>query len=964
MSFAVGSLVSARGREWVVLPESGPELLILRPLGGSEEEVTGIYMPLEPVRPARFELPDPQHLGDFRSSRLLRDALRLGFRSSAGPFRSFARLAIEPRPYQLVPLLMALRLDPVRLLIADDVGIGKTVEAALVARELLDRGEVHRLAVLCPPQLAEQWQRELRDKFNINAELVLPATATKLERGLALGQSLFEEYPHVIVSLDFIKSDRRREEFLRTCPELVIVDEAHTCAQPGGPQGGRSARHQRHQLVSGLAADPDRHLILVTATPHSGNKDAFHSLLRLLNPDFGSLPDDLTGAANEAHRRRLAAHFVQRRRADIRHFLKSDTPFPDREEKELTYLLTPKYRQLFDRVLEYAREVVSEADGSHHQRVQWWSVLALLRALASSPAAAAATLRTRAVTLDTVTNEEADAIGRRTVFDMTDDESSEAIDVPAGSDAETEEDDRARHRRRLQEMARLAEALQGTEDAKLDGVIKLAASLLKDGYHPIIFCRFVQTAEYVAKALRESRLIPKDTEVVAVTGQLAPAEREERVGKMADFPRRVLVATDCLSEGINLQRDFNAVVHYDLSWNPTRHEQREGRVDRYGQPSPTVRVVTYYGEDNGVDRIILRVLLRKHKAIRAATGISVPVPARAEELVEAIFEDILLRRRPKDNRQLLLEFAGDEEPPTSPARAIHEDWERAAEREKRSYGEQRMFAQETIKFAEVAQEVQAVRSAIGSGVDVSEFVRAALRHWKASFSEVGSGARSRLEVNLADVPRTIRESLPVDRPQFAARFELPVQPGELHLHRTHPLVEALATGILDAALDTRNENGAARCGVTRTRAVERRTTLLLVRFRYHIETQVRGKTGAETRQLLAEDCQVLAFAGPPHEAQWLSPAQAEALLDAAPDANIAPELQRDALQRILDGIPAIAPALEQAARDRAQELLAAHARVRSAARLRGISQRVEPQLPPDLLGVYVFLPVPAGGPTA
>ena len=183
MSFAVGSLVTARGREWVVLPESDPDLLLLRPLGGSEEEVTGIYMPLEVVKPATFDLPNPDRLGDFRSSRLLRDALRLGFRSSAGPFRSFARIAIEPRPYQLVPLLMALRLDPVRLLIADDVGIGKTVEAALIARELLDRGEVKRLAVLCPPQLAEQWQRELRGKFNIGAELVLPGTATKLERG-------------------------------------------------------------------------------------------------------------------------------------------------------------------------------------------------------------------------------------------------------------------------------------------------------------------------------------------------------------------------------------------------------------------------------------------------------------------------------------------------------------------------------------------------------------------------------------------------------------------------------------------------------------------------------------------------------------------------------------------------------------------------------------------------------------
>ncbi|HEY6340149.1 MAG TPA: helicase-related protein [Bryobacteraceae bacterium] len=969
MSFAVGSLVTARGREWVVLPESDSDLLVLRPLGGSEEEVTGIYTPLEPVKPARFALPSPDGLGDSRSSRLLRDALRLGFRSSAGPFRSFARIAIEPRPYQLVPLLMALRLEPVRLLIADDVGIGKTIEAALIARELLDRGEVKRMAVLCPPQLAEQWQRELRDKFNIEAELVLPGTATKLERGLALGQSLFEQYPHVIVSLDFIKSDRRRDEFLRTCPELVIVDEAHTCAQQSGHQAGRSARHQRHQLVSGLAADSNRHLILVTATPHSGNEDAFHSLLRLLDPSFAGLPADLTGTANEVHRRRLAAHFVQRRRADIRHFLKSETPFPEREEKDQTYQLTAKYRQFLDRVLEYAREVISDGDGSHHQRVQWWSVLALLRALASSPAAAAATLRTRAVTLDTDTNEEADAIGRRVVFDETDDESSEAIDLPAGSDAEAEEDDHARHRRRLREMALMAEALmaealRGDEDAKLGGVIRLTASLLNEGYQPIIFCRFVQTAEYVAKALRESRLIPKGTEVVAVTGQLAPAEREERVGKMADFPRRVLVATDCLSEGINLQRDFNAVVHYDLSWNPTRHEQREGRVDRFGQPSPNVRVVTYYGEDNGVDRIILRVLLKKHKAIRAATGVSVPVPARAEELVEAIFEDVLLRRRPKDNRQMLLDFAGDEEPPGSPARAVHEEWERAAEREKRSYREQRMFAQETIKFTEVAQEIEAVRSAIGSGVDVSSFVPAGLRHWKATLAEIGFGSRARLEVNLQDVPRTIRDTLPVERNRFTVRFDLPVQPGEIYLHRTHPLVEALATGILDTALDRKSENGAARCGVTRTRAVDRRTTLLLLRFRYHIETQTRTKEASDRRQLLAEDSQVLAFAGSPQNAEWLSQEQAEALFEATPDANIAPELQRDALQRVMEGISGISPYLDQAARDRAKELLAAHSRVRSAARLRGISQTVEAQLPPDILGIYVFLPVPAGGPAA
>src|SRR5581483_3134933 len=101
-------------------------------------------------------LPDPADVGDARSARLLRDALRLTFRSSAGPFRSFGRIAVEPRPYQLVPLMMSLKLDPVRLLIADDVGIGKTIEAAVIARELFDRGEIRRLTVLCPPHLAEQ----------------------------------------------------------------------------------------------------------------------------------------------------------------------------------------------------------------------------------------------------------------------------------------------------------------------------------------------------------------------------------------------------------------------------------------------------------------------------------------------------------------------------------------------------------------------------------------------------------------------------------------------------------------------------------------------------------------------------------------------------------------------------------------------------------------------------------------
>ena len=222
VQFKPGNLVKARGREWVVLPETRPDILKLRPLGGAEEDSTLIYLPLEPEIPAlaTFDLPDPDKPGSQEAALLLRDALRLKLRAGAGPFRSFGNINVEPRAYQLVPLLMALKLDTVRLLVADDVGIGKTIEALLIARELIDRGEIEKLAVICPPHLCEQWQREMEEKFSIGAEVVRTGTATRLERGLRPDESIFEVYPYTVVSLDYIKSDRRRHDFLRACPGI------------------------------------------------------------------------------------------------------------------------------------------------------------------------------------------------------------------------------------------------------------------------------------------------------------------------------------------------------------------------------------------------------------------------------------------------------------------------------------------------------------------------------------------------------------------------------------------------------------------------------------------------------------------------------------------------------------------------------------------------------------------------
>jgi superfamily II DNA or RNA helicase len=675
-TFAPGSLVSARGREWVVLPESEPDFLILRPLGGGTDDTAAVFPALEPVAAARFSPPTAADLGDAASAGMMRTALRLGFRSTAGPFRSLANLAVEPRAYQYVPLMLALKQSPVRLLIADDVGIGKTIEAGLIVTELLAQGDAHRVAVLCSPALAEQWQAELRDKFAIDAELVLPSTVTRLTKGLLLTESLFDKYPYVVVSTDFIKSPNRRQEFINHCPDLVVVDEAHGAVADSAASG---ARTQRYDLLCRLAADPRRHLVLVTATPHSGKEEGFRNLVGLLDPELATVDLETT-----AGRAQLARHFVQRRRGDIRQYVNEETAFPrDRETREAQYELSPEYRALFDKVVDYAREQVTGGEGNDiRQRVRWWAALALLRSLASSPKAAAATLRTRAKTADAPTAAEVDAIGRATVMDTSIDDSSEAADVIAGANEiadDVEGDEYLSQRRRLLAMAVQAEALAGPKtDRKLAALTKEIKGLLADGFDPIVFCRFIPTAGYVADYLNTA--LGTGVHVAAVTGELPPSERVARIAELTDKPgRHVLVATDCLSEGVNLQEHFQAVIHYDLAWNPTRHEQREGRVDRFGQTRDIVRAVTLYGTNNQIDGIVLDVLLRKHRAISKATGVAVPVPDQSDSVMEALLEGLILRGQ-RDANQLTLDLGLEER-----KNDLHRQWESAAERERISH---------------------------------------------------------------------------------------------------------------------------------------------------------------------------------------------------------------------------------------------------------------------------------------
>ena len=958
-----GTLVQARGREWVVLPESTDELLMLRPVGGLDEEVTGVLPVVEPVESATFRLPGREDLGDFASGRRLRDAARLSARAAAGPFRSFGRIAVEPRPYQLVPLMMALELDPVRLLVADDVGIGKTVEACLIARELLDRGEIHRIAVLCPPHLAEQWQRELAEKFHLEAELVLSSTIQRLERDLPLGVSVFERHPFTVVSTDFVKASRRAEDFALKCPEFVIVDEAHGCTLAGGSGRGRQ---QRHDLLRRLTADPERHLVLVTATPHSGNEEAFRSLLGLLEEDFADLPADLDRAEREGVRRRLARHLVQRRRGDIRHYLETDTAFPERKDKEATYTFSPAYRRLFDDILAFAREYVSEdGGGRRRQRVRYWSALALLRCVSSSPAAAVATLCSRAAADQAEEWEDVDEVGRRTVLDQGDDDDTLSLDLSPGTDTEG---GRAATRRKLLEFARRAGAIVPAEDRKLQGAVREVKAFLKDGFHPIVFCRFVDTADYVARHLRGA--LSDQVRVESVTGRLPPTEREARIDSLtADGVRFVLVCTDCLSEGVNLQEHFDAVLHYDLAWNPTRHEQREGRVDRFGQEKREVRAITYYGADNPIDGVILDVLIRKHKSIKNDLGVTVVVPGSGEQIAEALFEGALFREQAGAGRhQLALDFIDDLDAET---RAIHAEWENARDREKASRSR---FAQHGLKPEAVAAELEHVRAAIGRSEDVARFFTAVLQAANVPVRTNGQMS-GRIEVRVGpETPRALRQAIGQEDP-FTGRFDLPLPEGEIHLGRMSPVVEGLASWTLDQALDRESRDAAgfmaSRCGAVVTSAVSARTTLVVARFRYHLRRAAAGagpgvRPGASGDTILCEEIAPLACTGPAEAPHWLSPEEGERLLAAEPERNLLPTAVEQQLDLLLPALPDLQAALESVANERAEAQRAAHERVRAASRARRASRggsrspgriTVEPVLPVDVLGAYVLLPV-------
>jgi superfamily II DNA or RNA helicase len=916
VNFAVGDLVRARGREWVTLPAPRDGVLALRPLSGSENSTVILDPALEvlSVEPARFDLPADAAMTVQAKAALLADALRLTLRRGAGPFRSAAQLTFEPRIYQLVPLLMALRLQVPRLLIADDVGIGKTIEAGLILREMMDRGEVDAFSVLCPPHLVEQWVTELKMRFGIEAVAVSSGTAARLERGLPLAQTLFHAYPYTVVSLDYIKAEKRREGFARACPDFVIVDEAHACV------GTHKGKQQRFDLLAGLARDSNRRIIMLTATPHSGDEEAFARLLSLVDPSFMSVNfEDIK------YRERLARHFVQRRRIDlIAGDWGEDRAFPKHDAAEFSYRLSQDHLDFQEAILDYCFGIVSRVgDGQRERRLAFWGTLALMRCVGSSPAAALSALRNRA-------SNESDRLEPQIYDEDGDDE--DAVDIEPSSNFAVDP--------ALFKLTQRAEELVKKPDPKLLALIDALTPLIKDGANPVVFCRYLATAEHVRDGLRKA--FPK-LRIEAVTGILTPDERRDRVADMAPSDQekdvqRILVATDCLSEGINLQQLFDTVIHYDLSWNPTRHQQREGRVDRFGQPAKLVRSIMMFSPDSAIDGAVLEVILRKAEDIRKATGVMVPLPDERGPVTDALMASMMLRRG--DTRQMALDLRL-----VDGTAAMETRWRDSFENEKKSRAR---FAQNAMKPQEVAPEWEKAQSLLGSPADVKFFIEQAM-------SRFGVPLEPRKSLLLAHV-HALDDALKVRLSQrnMVGSIRLatvePAPSGSALLTRAHPLTATLAEALVEASLDpdSLSNLGIGRVGAWPTTAVQQMTRLALLRIRYKLTIHARKE-----RLLLAEEAALVAIEG---SAIIATGDAARQLLNTAATADLAPSTRERFVNKAKEDLPSLLNGtLADFVESRAEELMQDHARLRAAA---GSASRVtvEAVMPPDVIGLFVLMP--------
>ena len=443
-----------------------------------------------------------------------------------------------------------------------------------------------------------------------------------------------------------------------------------------------------------------------------------------------------------------------------------------------------------------------------------------------------------------------------------------------------------------------------------------------------MFCRYIGTAEHFG-ALAEPALRKRfpDLALAVVTSADDADRRAERVEDLAEqSERRVLVATDCLSEGINLQEHFDAVLHYDLPWNPNRLEQREGRVDRFGQTRKTVDTALLVGEDNPIDGVVLNVLLKKAREIKRLTGVTVPLSEDSKSVMDAVLSAVILNPSaglPQASPQLSLDL--DAERVRQQESAVGKAMDEGLNRSKETHS---IYAQNALKPEDIEPDLRETDAALGSPETVERFVLRACRRLGVQVEDV-KAPRGAIQgftgyrLFPSALPPSVRATLPEGR-SHKVTFRAPVPEGFVYLGRTHPFVEALSGWLLRAAFDSDERLRPARAAVIRTDAVETGTTLVVLRVRTVIEA-------ARGPQFVAEEVIPWGYRGLLDDGDLLAADEASALLDAAQaSGELSDADARYFLAAALDELTDARETFDEVTRERTQALVDAHERYREA----------------------------------
>lgn len=573
--------------------------------------------------------------------------IKLGY--AFDPYFAVWASRVDPLPHQLEAVYGVLLKRPkVRYLLADDPGAGKTIMAGLFLKELIYRGVVKRILIVTPANLTDQWRRELKEKFNESFFVANRSTAEA-----QFGETVWEKYDRVITSIDFAKRKPYIDELEHVDWDLVIIDEAHKLSAT--KYGKEIKRSQRYRLGEVLA-ERTSHLLFLTATPHQGNADKFRLLLDLLEPYLFANTEILEEAAAKGENPIL----LRRLKEDMTDF-EGKPLFPPRHVHTPELRLSPSERTLYDMVTEYVKEHFNRALDKKKRNIGL-AMTVLQRRLASSTHAIARSLENRKKRLEKLLEEARELKESNSNWGTRDVGIAETVDLDDLAEEERwqiEEEalkltlaenlpELEAEIKELSNLAGRARTLARLEDdTKFKKLLGILESL--NGKKLLVFTEHKDTLHFLVHALKK-----RGYAVTFIEGGMRLEDRIDREREFRDSAQ-VMVATEAAGEGINLQF-CSVMVNYDLPWNPTRLEQRMGRVHRYGQKYE-VHIYNLVAEGTR-EGDVLRLLLEKLEAMRLQLGSDRVYDVVGElmadvNLEQLIFEHIAGRKSLADIRAVI-----------------------------------------------------------------------------------------------------------------------------------------------------------------------------------------------------------------------------------------------------------------------------------------------------------------------